>query len=167
MTGRRREASTRGHSGRRSAARLAAIQALYQIDAIGASADDTIEEFLHHRHGATTEGGSTLEIASDWFAKLVRGVCSRREEIDMLIAGALTDGWTLSRLERLLLAVLRAGVFELLANTEVPARVAIDEYVEVARAFFGRGEPGFVNGVLDCLARDLRSAEFTVEDGAR
>lgn len=165
MTGECRGAAPRGHLGRRSAARLAAIQALYQIEVTGAGADDTVGEFLQYRHGATTEGGSTLKIAPDQFARLVRGVSARREEIDTLIAGALSSGWTLGRIERLLLAVLRAGTFELLADAEVPARVVIDEYVEVARAFFGRGEPGFANGVLDRLAHDLRSSEFTDGDG--
>lgn len=166
MTGGCRGAAPRGHLGRRSAARLAAIQALYQIDVTGSGADDTIGEFLDYRHGATTEVGSPLEIAPDRFARLVRGVIARREEIDALIAGALATQWKLSRLERLLLAVLRAGTLELLADTDVPARVVIDEYVEVAHAFFGRGEPGFVNGVLDRLARELRSSEFAAVDGA-
>lgn len=166
MTGECRGAAPRAHSGKRSAARLAAIQALYQIDVTGAGADDAIDEFLHYRGGATTEGESPLEIAPDQFARLVRGATARRDEIDTLISGALATGWTLGRLERLLLAVLRAGTLELLADAGVPARVVIDEYVEVARAFFGRGEPGFVNGVLDRLAHDLRSSEFTDGDNA-
>ncbi len=164
MTGGGRGASPRGGLGKRSAARLAAIQALYQIDISGGTADDTVSEFLHHRHGAATESGPSLEIAPDLFAHLVRGVAERRDEADALISGALSAGWSLSRIERLVLAVLRAGTFELLADADVPARVVIDEYVEVARAFFGRGEPGFVNGVLDRLARDLRPTEFAVED---
>ena len=168
MTGDRRSAPTLlAGAGKRSVARLATIQALYQIDVTGATANATVSEFLCHRQGAPTEGESSLEMSPELFTRLVLGISARREEADALITGALSDGWSLGRLERLLLAVLRAGTYELLVDSEVPARVVIDEYVEVARAFFGRGEPGLVNGVLDRLARDLRPAEFATEDGVR
>ncbi len=157
--------STRRH-GERSAARLAAVQALYQVDVSGIGADDVTDEFLRHRLVDVGEDGAAPVIDAELFAELVRGACSRRGEIDPMISRALGGGWTLDRLELLLRAVVRAGAFELLARDDVPAPVVIDEYIEVAHAFFGRGEPGLVNGVLDRLARELRPAEFAPEDGA-
>lgn len=144
----------------RSAARLAAVQALYQIEMGGGGAEDAIDDFLHRRHGAAAAEGERLAMDPDAFATLVRGVVARRAEIDAQIDGALEKGWRVGRLERVLRAVLRAGCYELLAAPEVPARVVIDEYIEIARAFFGRTEPALVNGVLDRLARTLRPDEF-------
>ena len=151
---------------RRSAARLGSVQALYQIEVTGAGAEDTIEEFVRYRLGAeAVDGGAVAAPDSELFADIVDGACERRAEIDALIGGALNEPWRLERLERVVRAILRTGVYELLARPQVPARVVINEYVDVAHAFFGGGEPGFINGVLDRLARDLRRPE--IEGGDR
>ncbi len=157
--------SQRPH-GDRSMARLAAVQALYQIEISEADSEDVIDEFVRHRLGAGAEDALPLEVDAGLFAALVRGASARRADVDPLIGNALAEGWTVNRLELLLRAVLRCGAFELLGRPDVPARVVIDEYVEVAQAFFERGEPGLVNGVLDRLAHELRSAEFATQGGA-
>ncbi len=144
----------------RSAARLAAVQALYQIEMSAARPDDVIDDFLHRRKGAEADEDGSLAMDAETFRALVRGVIERTAEIDGHIDGALEKGWQVARLERVLRAVLRAGCFELLAAPDVPARTVIDEYIEVAHAFFGRTEPALVNGVLDRLARALRPGEF-------
>jgi len=144
----------------RSAARLAAVQALYQIEMGGDGPEEAIDDFLHQRRGAAAGEGEGLAMDPEAFAALVRGVAARRAEIDAHIDGALEKGWRVGRLERVLRAVLRAGCYELLAAPDVPARVVIDEYIEIAHAFFGRTEPALVNGVLDRLARTLRPDEF-------
>ncbi|MFQ5783842.1 MAG: transcription antitermination factor NusB [Alphaproteobacteria bacterium] len=158
-----RSGPRRGHD-QRSAGRLATVQALYQIDIAGGDAEAAIAEFLQHRSVTTAGDAPPIAITAEPFTTLVRGTDARRGEIDSLIDGALAAGWTIDRLELLLRAILRAGVFELMASPEVPARVVIDEYMEVAHAFFGRAEPALVNGVLDHLARKLRPAEFGVAD---
>jgi N utilization substance protein B len=144
---------------RRSAARLAAVQALYQVDLTAAEPAKVIAEFRQHR----MEEGAKAD--RDFFAAIVEGVGARREEIDALLTPLLAEGWALPRLETVLRAILRAGVFEILARGDVPGRVVIDEYVNVARAFFNDKEPGVVNGILDRLARRLRAGEF--EDQTR
>ena len=146
--------------GKRSAARLAAVQALYQIEMSGADPEEVTVEFVQHRFGGSARDVIAGKADQGLFAELVRGACARQAEVDTQISRALANGWTLSRLELLLRVVLRAGAFELMGRPDVPARVVIDEYVEVARAFFERGEPGLVNGVLDSLAREIRPAEF-------
>ena len=158
--GRAAPATGRRHA-ERSAARLAAVQAVYQIEIAGADAEDVVGEFVRYRFGGSEEGSFPRGTDREFFAVLVKGACARRAEVDDLISGALADGWTLDRLEILLKTVLRVGAFEMLDREDVPARVVINEYVEVARAFFERGEPGMVNAVLDRLAHDLRAAEFT------
>lgn len=145
---------------RLSAARLAAVQALYQMDMAGDGVEDVVAEFIAHRLADWTEDGQSIDADADLFAALSRGAGVRRDEIDVLIVGALAEGWTVERLELLLRAVLRVGTFELLARPETPAKVIINEYIEVAHAFFGKGPPGFVNGVLDRLAHDIRPGEF-------
>ena len=145
---------------RLSAARLAAVQALYQMDIAGDGIEDVVAEFLTHRLADWTEDGQSIDADTDLFATLTRGAGARRDDIDALIVGALAEGWTVQRLELLLRAVLRVGTYELMARPETPAKVVIDEYIEVAHAFFGKGPPGFVNGVLDRLAHDLRPGEF-------
>ena len=166
MSADRREDAPRGRRDKRSAARLAAVQALYQIDVGGAETEDVVAEFQRHRLGVATDDTPALEVDGALFAELTRGAGARRGEIDALIVDALADGWTVGRLELLLRAVLRVGTFELLARPEAPAKVVIDEYIDVAHAFFGQGVPGFVNGVLDRLAHELRPAEFAAPDGA-
>jgi len=139
------------HSARR-AARLAAVQALYQLDMNDVAPAVVIAEFVGHR----------LEQHADrqLFADLVGGVAARLGELDGMIGGALVEGWTVERLETVLRAIMRAGTFELLARPDIPPRVAISEYVEIAHAFFGGREPGLVNGVLNHLARQLRPADL-------
>jgi transcription antitermination protein NusB len=149
---------------RRTAARLAAVQALYQIELTGASPANAVGEYLKHPLG-TGEGEDFGAADENLFADLVEGTCARREELDRHIAAALTADWPLERLEIILRAILRAGAYELLARPEVPARVAISEYLDIAHAFFAGKEPGLVNGVLDRLARTLRPEGLRGEDG--
>lgn len=146
---------------KRGAARLAAVQALYQIDFTGADAELTIAEFLEHRLGREIDGARYREADADWFAQLVRGVVTGREVLDAEILPLLEKDRSIARLQPILRAALRGGAYELLRRTDVDARTVITEYVEVARAFFDEGpEPGMVNGILDRLAHRLRAAEF-------
>jgi len=145
----------------RSAARLAAVQALYQIEVTGRPAVGVIKEFVAHRLGVETDEGEKLHDADqDFFADLVRGASDRRAEIDTLITPALTADWPLDRLDSILRALVRIAVYEFLARVDVPAKVVINEYLDVAHAFFAGAEPAFANGVLNTLARRLRPAEF-------
>jgi N utilization substance protein B len=150
----------RGGVARRRAARLAAVQALYQADVTGVPAQAVLDEFLRHRFDRNTEGEALGEADRTLFADLVRGTWSRRADIDHMLSAALVAAWPLDRLDSTLRAILRAGSYELLAHGEVPAVVVINEYVELAHAFFGGKEPGLVNGVLDRLARRLREHEM-------
>ena len=143
----------------RSAARLAALQALYQLEITGNAPDDVIEEFIEHRF---SPGADTVVPKHDeaFFSDLVHGVLKHQVEIDRSIAKSLAQGWTLARIDSTLRALLRAASYELVARRDVPAKVVIDEYVELARDFFDGDEPGFVNAVLDRLAHRKRAAEF-------
>lgn len=152
-------AKVRGRGGV-TAARLAAVQALYQIELGGGTAESVIAEFVRHRLANDSESQPAFRADPTVFAELVRGTASRRADIDRMIAGALQKGRSLSRLETLLRAILRTGTYELQARPQVPARVVISEYVDVAHAFYDGGEPGLVNGVLDHLARLLRGEEL-------
>lgn len=145
----------------RSAARLAAVQALYQIEVTGRPATGVVKEFKDHRLGVEQEEGERLHDADqEFFGDLVRGASERRAEIDTLIGPALTADWPLDRLDSILRATLRMAIYEFLARPDVPARVVINEYLDVAHAFFAGSEPAFANGVLNTLARRLRPAEF-------
>jgi N utilization substance protein B len=147
----------------RSTARLAAVQALFQIDTRGIDAPSVVEEFRRHRlsDADTEEGQPDLSRAdAKHFAALVLGAALRANEVDALIDAVLPVDWPRARLDPVVRATLRAGCFELLARDDVPVRVAIDEYVAIARAFFDGAEPGFVNGVLDALARRIRPDAF-------
>jgi N utilization substance protein B len=137
----------------RGAARLAAIQAVYQMELVEAGAEEVIEEFVEHRFGPD-------DTDEEFFAALVRGVPERQREIDKAVAGCLSANWTLTRVDSILRAILRVAAFELIARKDVPARVVIDEYVGIAHAFFGGDEPGFVNAALDKMAHRKRAAEF-------
>lgn len=156
-------APTRGNddalSKRRSVSRLAAVQALYQVEFGGGRPDDVIDEFLSHRLGAEIDGERLAEADPDFFRALVRGGAGRQEELDALLKGSLTKSREPGRLDGILRALLRAAAFELLARKDVPARVVITEYIDVAHAFFTGPEPKLVNGVLDNLARHLRPSE--------
>lgn len=136
-----------------------AVQALYQIEFSGESAESVILEFLQHRVEADLGEGLKLDADRDYFTDLVRGVTREAGRVDPMVAGALADGWTLERVQPTLRAILRTGTYELLNHVEVPVPVIINEYVNVAHAFYSGAEPGFVNGVLDRLARLLRGTE--------
>lgn len=153
-------AKVRRRAGVITAARLAAVQALYQIELGGGTAESVVAEFVRHRLPNDAEGRPALRADPGVFAELVRGTASRGDDIDRMIADALEKGRSFSRLEALLRAILRVGTYELLGRCEVPARVVINEYVDVAHAFYDRGEPGLVNGVLDRLAHLLRANEL-------
>jgi len=156
--GRKSPAPGRRRVDRRAAARVAAVQALYQLDMNDANVEDVILEFLAHRVGDAESGGRVDETL---FSDVVRGATRRRREIDRLLSARLAADWPLDRLETVLRAVLRCGCYELTMRPDVPARVVINEYLEVAKHFFSGGEPGMVNGVLDRLAREVRQAEVT------
>ena len=142
----------------RSAARLAAVQALYQKDMEGTALARLLDEFLQHRLGREIEEGEHYaEAEVDFFDDVVRGVDARRDEIDTLITGKLAEGWSIRRLDKTMVQILRAGTYELLARADVPVASAISEYVDVAHAFFDEREAKFVNGVLDALAKQVRS----------
>jgi transcription antitermination protein NusB len=142
----------------RSAARLAAVQGLYQMDLAATDISEVIKQFAT-RFGAEGEG-SAPEVADRlFFAELLRGVVRRQLEIDPLVDAKLAGGWRLNRLDSILRAILRAGAFELMERRDIPAKVIISEYVDVAKEFFTGEEPKVVNGVLDKLARDQRPAD--------
>jgi len=143
----------------RSAARLAALQALYQLEITGIAPDEVIDEFIEHRFGRDLHSGMPQHDEA-FFADLVHGVLKHQVEIDRSIARSLASGWTLGRIDSILRALLRSAAYELVARRDVPAKVVIDEYVELARDFFDGNEPKFVNAVLDCLARKKRASEF-------
>lgn len=141
---------------RRSGARLASVQALYQMEQTGQSAPTVIRDFMEDRLGLGPEGEPIEDADPDLFKGVVAGVVDRQEEIDPLITDRLADGWRLSRLDSISRAILRAGVYELLQETQLSAKTVIDEYVSIAHAFFEDREPGFINGVLDKIARQIR-----------
>ena len=143
----------------RSAARLAAVQALYQQDMEGTALPQLLREFHDHRLGATIGDVTYHEAEIDFFDDIVTGANSRHAEIDQLITDRLAEGWTLERLDRPMRAILRAGAYELLARSDVPAASVITEYVDVAHAFYDKRESGFVNGLLDAIAKEVRPAQ--------
>jgi N utilization substance protein B len=138
----------------RSVARLAAVQALYQMEVSGVGAEAVIREFTDHRFDRDIEGVTLAQADEDFFAEAVRGVVAEQSAIDQAIAKRLAEGWRLERIDATLRAILRAGAWELTRRPDVPHEVAIDEYVEIAKSFFEGPEPGFVNGALDGIARD-------------
>jgi transcription antitermination protein NusB len=140
----------------RSAARLAAVQALYQLEMEGTPMAQLLHEFHEHRLGATIEDVTYAGAEVDFFNDVVKGVDARRDEIDGHIAAKLSEGWSIDRLDRPMRQILRAGTYELLARNDLPAGVIINEYVDVADAFYARREKGFVNGVLDAIAKAVR-----------
>lgn len=140
----------------RSAARLAAVQALYQMEMEGTALHLLLHEFHQHRLGATIEDVTYAPAEQAFFDDVVSGVDARRQEIDGLIAGKLASGRSLERLDKPMRQILRAGTYELLARKDVPTGSVISEYVDVAHAFYDRREAGFVNGLLDAIAKDAR-----------
>jgi N utilization substance protein B len=147
-------ASTRSRS--RSAARLAAVQALYQHEMEQTPLPKLLHEFHHHRLGATIEGVEYADAEVDFFDDVVSGVHARSDELDALVASKLSADWPLHRLDRPMRQILRAGAYELAARIDVPTGSVISEYVEVAKAFYGQKEAGFVNGILDSVAKEVR-----------
>jgi transcription antitermination protein NusB len=146
--------STRAKS--RSAARLAAVQALYQQDMESIPVAQLLHEFHQHRLGATIDGVEYAEAEVDFFDDLVKGVDARGEELDELIAANLAKDWSMARLDKPMKAILRAGAYELAARADVPTGSVISEYVDVAKAFYDARETGFVNGLLDAVAKEVR-----------
>jgi len=145
---------------KRGAARLAAVQALYQMDIGGAGINDIFAEFESHWLGNEVEGDQYLPAEEAFFRDVVAGVLRDQNKLDPLIDDALSKGWPLARIEAILRAVMRAGSYELEHRKDIPARVIISEYVDVAHAFVEGDETGMVNAVLDQLARQLRAGEF-------
>ena len=150
---------TQTRSRSRSAARLAAVQALYQQEMEGTPVPRLLREFHEHRLGAEIEDAQYFDAERSFFDDIVGGVDARRDEIDQKIAAKLADGWSLERLDRPMRAILRAGAYELIARPDVPVGSVISEYVDVAHAFYDKRESGFVNGLLDAIAKDVRPAK--------
>jgi transcription antitermination protein NusB len=144
----------------RSAARLAASQALYQMEVTEKGVNDILAEFEAHWIGQEIEGHAYNPAELDFFRDVVSGVLREQAPIDRGLDQALAAGWPLRRVEALMRAILRAAYYELLSRPDVPARVVVTEYVDVAAAFFGPDECGMINAVLDTLARQARPAEF-------
>jgi transcription antitermination protein NusB len=159
----------------RTVSRMAAVQALYQMDLAGTDVTDVIAQFMRVKgEPKEGEGGSEddQETLVDldgadvtFFAEIVKGVVRRQREIDPQVDQQLRTGWRLVRVDSILRAILRAGVFELLERSDVPARVAINEYINIAKAFFEADEPKVVNGVLDRIAHKVRAKEFQTPSG--
>ncbi|MDO7844459.1 transcription antitermination factor NusB [Sphingomonas immobilis] len=149
---------TAARSKARAAARLAATQALYQHEMEGTPVPRLLHEFHNHRLGATIEDVEYAEADIAFFDDVVTGATARAGEIDAAIKAKLSTGWTLERLDKSMRAILRAGTYELLARVDVPVGTVISEYVDVAHAFFDKREAGFVNGLLDGIAKSVRSA---------
>lgn len=145
---------------RRGAARLAAVQALYQMDIAGAGINDIFAEFESYWLGNEVEGDTYLPAEAAFFRDVVSGVVRDQKKLDPLIDEALSKGWPLKRIEAILRAVLRAGAYELEHRKDVPGRVVVSEYVDVANAFVDREETGMVNAVLDQIGRQFRGDEF-------
>ncbi len=140
----------------RGAARLAAVQALYQMDVGGAGVLEVVAEYEAHRLGQELDGETYLKADPSWFRSIVSGVVREQVRIDPVVRSALQEDWPLSRLDSTLRAILRAGTFEILDRKDVPVPVIVTEYVEIARAFFEDEEPKIVNAVLDRIAKQVR-----------
>ena len=150
-------ATTPKRSQSRSAARLAAVQALYQQDMEGTPTARLLHEFHQHRLGATIEDVEYADAEVDFFDDLVTGALARKDELDGRIEAKLAAGWSLARLDKPMKAILRAGAYELAARPDVPKGSVISEYVDVAKAFYDAREAGFINGLLDALAKEMRT----------
>lgn len=146
----------RTRSKARAAARLAAVQALYQLEMEGTPIPALLHEFHQHRLGARIEEVQYSQADAGFFDDIVKGVAARREEIDRLIAAKLVDEWSMERLDRPMRQILRAGTYELLARPDIPTGAVISEYLDVTDAFYARREKGFVNGLLDAVAKEVR-----------
>jgi transcription antitermination protein NusB len=145
---------------KRGAARLAAVQALYQMDLAGSGLNEIMAEFESHWLGGEVEGVQFLPAEAAYFRDIVTGFVAAQTRLDPQIDAALVRGWPLDRIDAVLRAVLRAAAYELDRRSDVPARIVVSEYVDVANAFAGTTETGMVNAVLDQLAHQMRAAEF-------
>jgi N utilization substance protein B len=152
--GRERKANRRG------AARLAAVQALYQMEIAGTGLNEILGQFESHWIGREVEGAQYLPVEAAFFRDIVSGVLREQRSLDPLVDKTLAQGWPLKRVDAILRAVLRAGAYELGHRNDVPARVVVSEYVDVANAFVDNDETGMVNAVLDSIARQFRTNEF-------
>jgi N utilization substance protein B len=140
----------------RSVARLAAVQALYQMETIGVGSEAVIREFGEHRFDRDIEGQTLAPADEAYFGRIVRGVVEHQSKIDAAVRRRLAADWRLERLDATLRAILRAGAMELVECPDAPVEVVIDEYVDLAKSFFDGPEAGFVNAALDAIARDVR-----------
>jgi transcription antitermination protein NusB len=141
----------------RSAARLAAVQALYQMDMEGTPLARLLHEFHQHRLGAEIDEAQYAEAEVVFFDDIVAGVDARREEIDAIISEKLAGGWTIARLDKTMHQILRAGTYELIARADITTATVINEYLDVAHAFFDKDETRFANGLLDAIAKEKRA----------
>lgn len=156
MTAKKPPADDTGALSARTAARLAAVQALYQMEQTGQSARSVIADFMEDRLGLNDEGEPVEEADPDLFKSVVEGVVDRQEQIDAAIMKRLAEGWKIERLDATSRAILRGAVFELIAEIGLPSQIILDEYVSLAHAFFEGSEPKFINGLLDAVSRDVR-----------
>lgn len=145
---------------KRSAARLAAVQALYQMEIATKGLNEVFAEFESHWMGREIEGDQYKPAESKLFRLLVNGVLHEQIPIDRKVDQLLADGWPLKRIEAIMRAVLRAGAYEIMFRPDTPIRVAISEYVDIASAFLERDEVGMINAVLDRLAKEMRAEEL-------
>lgn len=145
---------------KRSASRLGAVQALYQVEMTGVAPNVVVVEYVKHRLGQEIDGDEFMAADATLFEELVQGTVERQADLDGLITPALAADWPLDRLEMILRAILRVATFELAHRIDVPVKVVITEYVDIAHAFFAGKEPGLINGVLDKLGRQLRPTEW-------
>lgn len=141
----------------RRTARLSAVQALYQMELTGQGANSVVKQFRNHQFGSDDEPGEYIEADEDFFEDLLTGIVNRQDEVDRLAASVVKEGWKYSRLDSTVRAILRAGGYELVAREDVPVGVVINEYVDIAKAFFEGPEPGFINATLDALSRKARA----------
>lgn len=149
------------HNKLRRQSRLSAVQALYQMDVSGLTSKQVTMEFLNHRFGYDDEPGM-VAADEEFFENIVTGVVERQEEIDEMISENLTKSWTMKRLDMTLRAILRSGAYEILQRPDVPALVIIDQYVSITADFHEKNQTGFVNRVLENMAKSVRKAEFGI-----
>ncbi len=147
-------------SATRSAARLSAVQALYQMDMTGIDANDVVSEFEQHRLDEIAKSIGAPDADTTLFRDIVLGVVREQQAIDPVLDAHLAEGWRLARIDSILRAILRSAAFELALRDDIPAKAVINEYVDIAHAYFGAEEPKVVNGILDHLARSRRPQEF-------
>ena len=160
MSGSGQKKASRRNAQTRTAARLAAVQALYQMDMTAIDLNRVIAEFEAHRLGQEVEGWQYCDAETQFFRDIVEGVVREQRHIDPLVNRHLAEGWRLNRIDSILRAILRASTYEMLMRKDVPSRVVITEYVNLAHAFFEGEEPKVVNGILDKLGHEARPEDF-------